>query len=247
MPYQIGVTRSTKQVSYILWGESPTHMTPIKVLVVDDHPVILQGLQGMLASLEGIEVVGEAHTGQEAIDRALEVEPDVLLMDVRLPELNGLEAMRRLREKLPAVKVVFITVSDSDLYLVEALRWGANGYLTKSSSRELIGDAIRGSMRGGCTLSENLVQKAFGAIARAAVNLGKPDIEGELPPIVELTPRELDVLRLVAKGMTNRAICKELNLAEVTIKKHVQSIMSKMGVKDRTQAALRGVRLGLID
>ena len=219
----------------------------IRVLVVDDHPVILQGLQGMLSSLEGIEVIGEAHTGQQAIDRALELEPDVLLMDVRLPEINGLEAMRRLREKMPEVKVVFITVSDSDLYLVEALRWGANGYLTKSSSRDLIGDAIRGAMRGGCTLSESLVQKAFGAIARAAVNLGKPDIEGELPPIVELTPRELDVLRLVAKGMTNRSICKELNLAEVTIKKHVQSIMGKMGVKDRTQAALRGVRLGLID
>ena len=201
----------------------------------------------MLSSLPDIEVVGEARSGQEAIDRALEVVPDVLLMDVRLPELNGLEAMRRLREKMPDVKVVFITVSDSDLYLVEALRWGANGYLTKGSSRDLIGDAIRGSVRGGCTLSESLVQKAFGAIARAAVNLGKPDIEGELPPIVELTPRELDVLRLVAKGMTNRSICKDLNLAEVTIKKHVQSIMSKMGVRDRTQAALRGVRLGLID
>ena len=219
----------------------------IKVLVVDDHPVILQGLQGMISSLEGIEVVGEARSGQEAISKALELEPDVLLMDVRLPELNGLEAMRRLREKMPDIKVVFITVSDSDLYLVEALRWGANGYLTKGSSRDLIGDALRGAMRGGCTLSENLVAKAFGAIARAAVNLGKPEVEGELPPIVDLTPRELDVLRLVAKGQTNRSICQELNLAEVTIKKHVQSIMSKMGVRDRTQAALRGVRLGLID
>lgn len=219
----------------------------IRVLVVDDHPVILQGLQGMISTLDGIEVVGEAHSGQEAIDRALEVGPDVLLMDVRLPELNGLEAMRRLREKMPEVKVVFITVSDSDLYLVEALRWGANGYLTKGSSRDLIGDALRAAMRGGCTLSENLVAKAFGAIARAAVNLGKPEVEGELPPIVDLTPRELDVLRLVAKGLTNRAICQQLNLAEVTIKKHVQSIMSKMGVRDRTQAALRGVRLGLID
>lgn len=219
----------------------------IRVLVVDDHPVILQGLQGMLGSLQDIEVVGEAQTGTQAIERALEVRPDVLLMDVRLPELNGLEAMRRIREKMPDVRVVFITVSDSDLYLVEALRWGANGYLTKSSSRELIGDAIRGATRGGVTLSESLVQKAFGAIARAAINLGQPELEGELPPIVELTPRELDVLRWVAKGMTNRKICQELNLAEVTIKKHVQSIMGKMGVRDRTQAALRGVRLGLID
>ena len=220
---------------------------PIRVLVVDDHPVILQGLRGMLSALEDIEVVGEAVTGTDAIEKAEELKPDVLLMDVRLPELNGLEAMRRLRETDPDVKVGFITVSDNDLYLVEALRWGANGYLTKDSSSALIGNAIRSATMGGCLLSETLLNKAFGAVARAAVNLGKPAIEGELPPIVQLTPRELDVLRLVAKGMTNRSICKELNLAEVTIKKHVQSIMGKMGVKDRTQAALRGVRLGLID
>jgi DNA-binding NarL/FixJ family response regulator len=219
----------------------------IKVLVVDDHPVILQGLQGMLSGLGDVEVIGEATSGTQAIEKALELRPDVLLMDVRLPALNGLEAMRRLRESSPEIKVVFITASDSDLYLVEALRWGANGYLTKDSSKELIGNAIRSSMMGGCLLSESLLNKAFGAIARAAVNLGKPDIEGELPPIVQLTPRELDVLRLVAMGMTNRSICRELNLAEVTIKKHVQSVMGKMGVKDRTQAALRGVRLGLIE
>lgn len=219
----------------------------IKVLVIDDHPVILKGLQGMLSGLQDLEVVGEASSGPEAISKTEELNPDVLLMDVRLPELNGLEAMRRLRETKPDLKVVFITVSDSDLYLVEALRWGANGYLTKDSSQELIGNAIRSALHGGCLISESLLNKAFGAVARAAVNLGKPAIEGELPPIVQLTPRELDVLRLVAKGLTNRAICKELNLAEVTIKKHVQSIMSKMGVKDRTQAALRGVRLGLLE
>lgn len=219
----------------------------IKVLVIDDHPVILKGLQGMLSGLPDIEVVGEALSGPEAIEKTEQFDPDVLLMDVRLPELNGLEAMRRLRESRPDLKVVFITVSDSDLYLVEALRWGANGYLTKDSSQELIGNAIRSALQGGCLISESLLNKAFGAVARAAVNLGKPAIEGELPPIVQLTPRELDVLRLVAKGMTNRSICRELNLAEVTIKKHVQSIMSKMGVKDRTQAALRGVRLGLLD
>lgn len=220
---------------------------PIKVLVVDDHPVILQGLRGMLSSLDNLEVVGEARSGPEALEQAERLKPDVLLMDVRLPELNGLEAMRRMREKQPNIKVVFITASESDLYLVEALRWEANGYLTKDSSQELIGNAIRSAQAGGCLISQSLLSKAFGAIARAAVNLGKPDIEGELPPIVQLTPRELDVLRLVAKGMTNRAVCNELNLAEVTIKKHVQSIMGKMGVKDRTQAALRGVRLGLID
>lgn len=219
----------------------------ISVLVVDDHPVILQGLQGMIASLPGIEVIGEADSGLAAVEAAHSLQPDVMLMDVRLPEVNGLEAMRRIREKNRELKVVFITASESDLYLVEALRWGANGYITKDSSKELIGNAIRVAVQGGCVLSESLVQKAFGAIARAAVNLGKPEVEGDLPPIIDLTPRELDVLRLVAKGMTNRNICRELNLAEVTIKKHVQSIMAKMGVKDRTQAALRGVRLGLVD
>ena len=143
---------------------------PIRVLVVDDHPVILQGLRGMLSALEDIEVVGEAVTGTDAIEKAEELKPDVLLMDVRLPEQNGLEAMRRLRETDPDVKVVFITVSDSDLYLVEALRWGANGYLTKDSSSALIGNAIRSATMGGCLLSETLLNKAFGAVARAAVN-----------------------------------------------------------------------------
>lgn len=210
--------------------------------------MILQGLKGMISSLDGIEVIGVAGQGQEAYEAILELEPDVVLMDVRLPEINGLEVMRRLKTKGSEAKVVLITVSDSDLYLVEALRWGADGYLTKDSSQQLIENAIRGSLEGGVTISNSLVAKAFGAIARAAVNLSTPDgDDSDLPPLVELTPRELDVLSLVSKGMTNRAICKELNLAEVTIKKHVQSIMSKMGVKDRTQAALRGVRLGLVD
>lgn len=219
----------------------------IKVLVVDDHPVILQGLHGMLTSLGDIDVIGEARSGPEAIAKTLELLPDALLMDVRLPEVNGLEALRRIRQQLPEIKVVFITVSDSDLYLVEALRWGANGYLTKDSSRDLIGYALRSAIHGGCTISEALLQKAFSTVARAAVNLGKPEIDGELPPLVDLSPRELDVLRLLSQGLSNRAICHDLNLAEVTIKKHVQAIMAKMGARDRTQAALRGVRLGLVD
>lgn len=219
----------------------------IRVALVDDHPVILQGLKAMLESMDGIQVVGAYEDGHQAVEKILEEKPDVALMDVRLPGLNGLEAMRRLKEKLPDLQVILITVSDSDLYLVEALRFGASGYLTKDSSKSLIHHAIQASMSGGTTVSSLLVGKAFGAIARAAVNLGKPKTDEDLPPLVELTPRELDVLRLVSKGMTNRAICKELCLAEVTIKKHVQSIMGKMGVRDRTQAALRGVRLGLID
>lgn len=229
--------------------ETTTAKDTIKVLLVDDHPMILRGLHGMLRDLPDIDVVGTAESGEDALEKVGELEPDVLLMDVRLPDVNGLEVMRRVKEKNDDLRVILITVSDSDLYLVEALRWGADGYLMKDSSRDLIADAVRSAVQGGATISKALITKAFGAIARAAKNLVSPEgpNDEDLPPLVELTPRELDVLRLVAKGMTNRAICRELNLAEVTIKKHVQSIMGKMGVRDRTQAALRGVRLGLID
>lgn len=218
----------------------------VKLVIVDDHPVVLQGLKFMLSEADGIEVVGQATSGDEALEVIPKLAPHVVLMDVRLPGMNGLEVMRRLKEQME-VAVILITVSDSDLYLVEALRWGASGYLTKDSSRDLISHAIRAAMQGGTTLAQQLVDKGFGAIARAATNLGKPPDDDSLPSLVELTPRELDVLRLVSEGKTNRSIAKELSLAEVTVKKHVQSILGKMGVRDRTQAALRGVRLGLID
>ncbi len=224
-------------------------MPPLRVVIVDDHPVILHGLRGMLSDLEDFEVVGAASSGREALEMVEALRPDVVLMDVRLPDLNGLEATRRIKESMPEIEVVLITVSDSELYLVEALRWGASGYLTKDSSRDLIADALRSARRGGTLLSTTLVQKAFGALARATASLGSPPAgdDNGLPPLVELTPRELDVLRQVSLGRSNRAICHELSLAEVTVKKHVQSILGKMGVKDRTQAALLGVRLGLID
>ena len=220
----------------------------VSIILVDDHPMILVGLKAMIDSIEDLEVVATSDDGQTAVDLILEMEPDVALLDVRLPGLNGLEAMRRLKETLPDLAVILITASDSDLYLIEALRYGASGYLTKDSSRELIRHTVRCALSGGTTISSALIDKAFGMIARAAVNLAKPDLkDDDLPDLVDLTPRELDVLMRVAQGKTNRAIAKDLHLAEVTIKKHVQSILEKMGVRDRTQAALRGVRLGLID
>lgn len=220
----------------------------VSIILVDDHPMILAGLKAMIDSIDDLEVIATSDDGQTAVDLILEKEPDVALLDVRLPGLNGLEAMRRLKETLPDLAVILITASDSDLYLIEALRYGASGYLTKDSSRELIRHTVRCALSGGTTISSALIDKAFGMIARSAVNLAKPDLkDDDLPDLVDLTPRELDVLMRVAQGKTNRAIAKDLHLAEVTIKKHVQSILEKMGVRDRTQAALRGVRLGLID
>ena len=220
----------------------------ISIVLVDDHPMILAGLKAMIESIEGLDVVATSDDGVAAVDLILEMKPDVALLDVRLPGLNGLEAMRRLKETLPDLAVILITASDSDLYLIEALRYGASGYLTKDSSRDLIRHTVGGALAGGTTISSALIDKAFGLIARSAVNLAKPNMgENDLPDLIDLTPRELDVLMRIAKGKTNRAIAKDLHLAEVTIKKHVQSILEKMGVRDRTQAALRGVRLGLID
>lgn len=220
----------------------------ISMVVVDDHPMILAGLKAMIESIDGFQVVATSDDGEAAIKLIEEKKPDVALLDVRLPNLNGLEAMRRLKQTLPELCVILITASNSDLYLIEALRYGASGYLTKDSSPELIKHTVMSAMAGGTTINSALIDKAFGLIARSAVNLTKPDLgDNDLPDLVDLTPRELDVLMRLATGKTNRGIAKDLHLAEVTVKKHVQSILEKMGVRDRTQAALRGVRLGLID
>lgn len=210
--------------------------------------MILAGLKAIVDSIDGMEVVETSSDGISAVDLILEVKPQVALLDVRLPGLNGLEALRRLKESMPELAVVLITAADSDLYLVEALRYGASGYLTKDSPKDLIEHTILSALHGGTTVNSSLIEKAFGVLARSAVNLAKPNLgDDELPDLVDLTPRELDVLMRLAQGKTNKAIAKDLHLAEVTVKKHVQSILEKMGVRDRTQAALRGVRLGLID
>lgn len=222
-------------------------MKNIRVVLVDDHPVILQGFKAMLESMDGIEVAGVSDNGVDGLAMILKEKPDVALMDIMLPGSSGLEVMRQLKEQLPALRVVLITASDSDLYLVEALRYGAAGFLTKDSSRLLLQYAVHGAMESGVMLAAELVDKAFGAIARAAVNLGKPKEAGGLPSVIELTTREIDVLRLIAQGKTNAAIGKALSMADETVKTHVQAIMSKLGVRDRIGAAVQGVRLGLVE
>jgi DNA-binding NarL/FixJ family response regulator len=222
-------------------------MKNIRVVLVDDHPVILQGFKAMLDSMDGIEVVGVSDNGSEGMALILKERPDVALMDIMLPGASGLEVMRQLKTELPELRVILITASDSDLFLVEALRYGAAGYLTKDSSRKLLQHAVEGAMESGVMLAAELVDKAFGAIARAAVNLGRPKQAGGLPSMVEMTTREIDVLRLIAQGKTNVAIAKSMSLADETVKTHVQSILLKLGVRDRIQAALQGMRLGLVE
>lgn len=222
-------------------------MKNIRVVLVDDHPVILQGFKAMLESMEGIEVAGVSDNGADGLEMILKEKPDVALMDIMLPGSSGLEVMRQLKKELPDLKVVLITASDSDLYLVEALRHGAAGFLTKDSSRLLLQHTVHGAMQSGVMLAAELVEKAFGAIARAAVNLGKPKSAGGLPSMVELTTREIDVLRKIAQGKTNAAIGKSLSMSDEQVKTHVASLMTKLGTRDRISAALQGMRLGLVE
>ena len=215
------------------------------VLVVDDHPVVREGLRAMLDSDPGIEVIGEASSGQEGVEMAIQLAPDVVLTDIRMPGMSGIEVTQRIKAALPGTPVIVLTMYDSEMYVVEALRAGAAGYLVKDSSREFLCHAINAVMDGGTMVRSGLLRQAIQGILR----IPQPDEgHGEQQGIVErFTPREMDVLRLVAQGHANREIARELSLVEVTIKKHVSSIIGKLGASDRTHAAIVAVRMGLVE
>lgn len=216
----------------------------IKVLLVDDHTVVRDGVRTMLSSEPDIVVVGEASSGEEAVQRVQELEPHVVLMDIRMPKMSGIEAARRIKSARPTTSVIMLTMYDSDTYMVEAIRAGAAGYLTKDVSRDLLCHAIRSVVDGGTTVRSGLLKRAMDALLRAPAG----EKEDSVTSLVEhLTPRELDVLKLLAQGHGNKEICAELELAEITVKKHVQSIIQKLGASDRTHAAIRAVKLGLVE
>ena len=216
----------------------------IKVLLVDDHTVVRDGVRTMLSSEPDFVVVGEASSGEEAVQRVHELEPHVVLMDIGMPRMSGIEAARRIKSARPTTSVIMLTMYDSDTYMVEAIRAGAAGYLTKDVSRDLLCHAVRSVVDGGTMVRSDLLKRAMEALLRAPA--GKQ--EDSITSLVEhLTPRELDVLKLLAQGHGNKEICRELHLAEITVKKHVQSIIQKLGVSDRTHAAIRAVKLGLVE
>lgn len=214
----------------------------VKVLLVDDHPVVREGLRNMLASEPGIEVVGEAASGEEAIQKCDALLPKVVLMDIRMSGISGIEATQRIKKTHPSICIIMLTMYDSEMYMVEAVRSGAAGYLTKDASRELLCHAVYAALDGGVMIRSGLLQQAVQGIV-ASDKEPRDEVASSL--LSHLTPRELDVLRLLAQGQGNKDICTALNLAEVTVKKHVQSIIGKLGVSDRTHAVIVGVRLGL--
>ncbi len=214
----------------------------IRVLLVDDQRLMREGLRVLLELEGGLEVAGEAGDGEEALEQYAALQPDVVLMDVRMPGMDGVEATRRLRERWPDARIIILTTFDDDAYVFEGLRAGAMGYLLKDVSGNDLAEAIRTVVAGGALLAPSVARKVVAEFSRLAPPARPPD-EGLPEPLSE---REKEVLRLLAQGLSNREIAERLFLAEGTVKNHVTIILQKLGVRDRTHAALRARRLGLL-
>jgi DNA-binding NarL/FixJ family response regulator len=232
-------------VSAAAQGGSQAGAAPerIRVLLVDDHALFRRGLLLVLESEDGIEVVGEAEDGEEAIRKAEELAPDVVLMDVRMPRVSGIQATQRLAESLPTTRIIVLTVSDEEDDLYEAIKAGATGYLLKEISIEEVADAVRAVMQGQTLISPSMASKLiqeFNALAKRAD-------EKQQVPAPKLTDRELEVLKLVAQGLTNREIADQLYISENTVKNHVRNILEKLHLHSRMEAVVYAVREKLLD
>lgn len=211
----------------------------ISLLLVDDQQLLREGIRLLLDMEADLTVVGEASNGLEAVDLYDELEPDVVLMDVQMPGVNGVDAIRRIHVKDPQAKVIILTSFDDDEYVIEGTRAGALGYLLKTMSGNELASAVRTVHMGGALLEPSIARKIMSAFSSSHICSDSKLID-------PLSSREREVLRLIADGLSNRKIASRLNLAEGTIKNYVSSLMGKLNVEDRTQAALRSKELGLV-
>lgn len=216
-------------------------MKPTRVVIADDHAMVRDGLRGMLASDRMLQVVGEASTGAEAVDLAHRLKPDLILMDIRMPDMDGLAATRRIKEEIPDTSIIMITIYDNPDYLLEAISAGAAGYLLKDVSRFELLQTIRIVVEGGSFLNQELMTKSLRQLATR-----RDPLQQERGPFERLTPREQDVLKLLAQGLSNKEIAAQLVVSVATVKTHVEHIIQKLHVSDRTQAAVTAVRQGLL-
>jgi DNA-binding NarL/FixJ family response regulator len=218
----------------------------IRVMIADDHALFRRGLEMVLAEEPGIEIVGQACDGAEAVQVAAEAVPDVVLMDIRMPKTTGIEAARAMKEVAPSAKIVILTISDEEEDLFEAIRAGASGYLLKDIPLDEVAAAVR-SVHGG----QSLINPSMaGKLLTEFATLARRDAEEEPSkhaPAPKLTEREMEVLRLVARGMNNRDIAKELYISENTVKNHVRNILEKLQIHSRMEAVMIAVREKLIE
>lgn len=215
-------------------------MDRLRILLVDDHDLFRKGIARLIDSQPDFEVVGEARDGRGAVEEARRLVPDVVLMDIEMPNWNGTEATRRIKSDMPRINVVMLTVSDDDHNLFAAIRAGATGYLLKSVKPEELFRRLRGVSRGEAAISPLLASRILREFARL-------DQSAPLPQTIEgLSPRETEVLGLVTKGLTNKQIGGQLHIAENTVKNHLRNILDKLHLNNRAQAAAYAVRHGLI-
>ena len=215
-------------------------MEAIKILIVDDHAVVRDGLSTMLRRREDLVVVGDARNGREAVEKVSDLRPDVTLMDLRMPEVNGVEAMRRIREENPETKFIVLTTYDTDEYIFDAIEAGAKGYLLKDASREELFQAVRAVHRGESLIEPGVTSRVLDRLAQLSRQIGEspgPDV---------LSYREVEVLQLMAQGEANKTIAASLSISESTVKTHATNIFTKLEVNHRTEAVTRALQRGII-
>jgi DNA-binding NarL/FixJ family response regulator len=224
-------------------GSNQEKPESLRVVICDDHALFRRGLEMVLENEPDIEVVGEATDGIQAVEKAQELMPDVILMDVRMPKRSGIEATQQIKELLPHVKILVLTISDEEADLYDSIKAGAAGYLLKEISTDEVADAIRSVWAGHSRISPAMASKLlteFQAMTKRA------DDRQQMPP-PRLTERELEVLRLVAKGLNNRDIAKNLYISENTVKNHIRNILEKLQLHSRMEAVIYAVREKILE
>jgi DNA-binding NarL/FixJ family response regulator len=217
-------------------------MPPIRILLADDQLLFREGLRSLLATQSGVEVIGEAGDGEAALRLVSELHPDLVLMDVRMPNLDGVAATRRIQQAHPECRVILLTTFDDDEYVFEGLRAGAVGYLLKDAPVPRLMEAIHSAARGETFLQPSIAAKVVAELNRQSMT----PVARQKGLTEPLSAREIDILRRIARGHSNREIANELVITEGTVKNHVTSILGKLGVRDRTQAVLKAQDLRLV-
>jgi DNA-binding NarL/FixJ family response regulator len=227
-------------------NERGSSIAPTRVAIVDDHQLVREGLRDMLEDVPDIEVVGEATNGQEALLLCSRLKPDLVLMDVRMPEMDGLAATREIKERYPEISVMMVTMHENPDYLLEALRAGAAGYVLKDGLRQEVVTAVRRVREGESSLDPELAARLLRRLATEDDRRSEARrVDGGLVEV--LTTREMEVLGLVQQGLSNRQVADELFISRGTVKRHLENIMAKLGVSDRTQAVVRALQLGIME